>query len=77
MMKPMQMGLWLMPLSFWSGLTLAAAGSGPGTMGDGGMMDCEGMMMGGFMIVPALFGLLLAATLILAIMALIKYLRRG
>lgn len=44
------------------------------------MMECDGMMgmmMGGFMIVPALFGLLLAATLILAIMALIKYLRRG
>lgn len=49
-------------------------------MGDGAMMDYEcmmGMMMGGFMIVPALFGLLLAATLILAIIALIKYLRRG
>lgn len=61
----------------WTGLALAA-GSGPGAMGDGGMMGCDmGMMMGGFMIVPMLGGLLLLVVLILAIMALVKYLRHG
>lgn len=79
MMKPIQMGPWLIPLLFWSGLSLAAEGSGPGTMGGAGTMECTGMMgmMGGFMIIPALFGLLLAAVLILAILALVKYLRHG
>lgn len=73
------MGLWPIPLLLWSGLALAAEGSGPGTMGGAGTMGCTGMMgmMGGFMIVPALFGLLLAATLMLAIMALVEYLRHG
>ena len=42
------------------------------------MMGCNmGTMMGGFMIVPMLGGLLMFAVLILAIMALIKYLRHG
>jgi hypothetical protein len=77
MMKPMQVNFWLIPLSLWSGLALAAGGSGPGAMADGGMTDCGGMMMGGFMIVPMLGALLLFVTLILGILALIKYLRRG
>jgi len=62
----------------WTGVALAA-GSGPGAMGDGGMTGCDmGMMMGGFMmIVPMLGGLLLLIVLVLAIMALVKYLRYG
>lgn len=61
----------------WTGLALAT-GSGPGAMGDGGMMGCDmGMMMGGFMILPMLGGLLLLIVLVLAILALVKYLRHG
>lgn len=76
----------LVSMFFWTGSALAAGDSGPGAMGDGGMMSdggmmqCDGMMgmmMGGFMIVPMLAALLLLVTLILAILALIKYLRRG
>lgn len=46
-------------------------------MGAGGMTECGGMMMGGFMIVPMLGALLLLIALILGILALIKYLRHG
>ncbi|MDZ7829213.1 MAG: hypothetical protein U5K33_06910 [Halofilum sp. (in: g-proteobacteria)] len=42
------------------------------------MMGCDmGMMMGSFMIVPIPGGLLLLVVLVLAIMALVKYLRHG
>ncbi len=33
MMKPIRMGLWLIPPLFWNGLSLAAEDAGPGTMG--------------------------------------------
>jgi uncharacterized membrane protein len=70
---------WTTLLSLWSGLAMAANDYGPGAMGDG-VATCGGMMgmMGGFMmIIPAVLGLLLLATLVMAIMALAKYLRRG
>ncbi|MDN3519088.1 hypothetical protein QWY84_15835 [Aquisalimonas lutea] len=58
----------LMLLPSWSGLVLAQSDYGPGAMGGGGS--------GGMMIIPMLFGLLVLAILILAVMALVKYLRQ-
>ena len=67
--------IFLTLLSAFAGLANAAEQTGPGRMGDNGMMD-GGMMMGGpAMFVCALFGLLILIVLILAIPALIKYLR--
>jgi len=65
-----------------SGHVFAQGGSGPGAMGDdqmtGGMMGCEGGgMMMGMMFIPMLIGILVIVALILAILALVKYLRRG
>lgn len=72
--------IFLTLLSAFAGLANAAEQAGPGRMGDNGMMDGGmmngGMMMGGpAMFVCALFGLLILIVLILAIPALIKYLR--
>lgn len=68
----------LLPLLFLSGVAHAQT-SGPGRMGDSGMMNGAMMncdMMGGWMmVVPLLFGLLILTILVLAIFALIKYLR--
>lgn len=75
-MKSIQKILSLALLPLWSGWALAAEGPPPG-MGDGGMMECGGGMMTLMMGISALFGLLLLAGLILAVLSLIKYLRRG
>lgn len=68
--------LTLLLLQFWT--VLAMAQSGSGGMG-GGMMNGDTMsqMMGGFMIVPLVIGLLVVFALVLAIAALVKYLRQG
>jgi len=68
----------LLLLQIWTGSVFAQSGSGTHGMGDC-MMNGETMaqMMGGFMIVPLLIGLLLLTLLILAIAALVKYLRHG
>lgn len=76
-MKYTKIFFWALVLTGWNGVALAAGESAPGAMGDGGMMECGGMMMGGFMIVPMLGALLLLITLILGILALVKYLRHG
>jgi len=78
-MSSIRASLLLIVLTFQEGLVLAAQGFGPGAMGSGGTAQCDGMMgmMGGFMIVPIVGSLLLLTLLILAIVALIKYLRRG
>lgn len=61
----------------------AFAANGPGAMGDGGMMgsmmgcDGSGGMMMAMMIVPLGIAFLFVTLLILAILALIKYLRAG
>ena len=75
-MKAIQTIVWLALLPLWSGFALAAEGS-PRGMGGDGMMECSGGMMAMMMGTSAIIGLLLLATLILAILALIKYLRRG
>jgi len=65
--------------SSFVGLTDAAEHSGPGQMGNSGMMSgsmMQGGMMGGQMMVACmLFALLVFIVLVLAIVALIKYLR--
>jgi len=78
-MNSIRASLLPMVLTFQDGVVLAAQGSGPGAMGSGGTAQCDGMMgmMGGFMIVPIAGSLLLLTLLILAIVALVKYLRHG
>lgn len=68
----------LLSLSIWTGPALAQSGSGSGGMGGGSMMHGGSMaeMMGGFMVIPLLIGLLVLIVLVLAIMALVKYLRQ-
>lgn len=74
----------LMTLVFLLILTAPAfAQNGPGAMGSGrgmmgGMMDCfGGAGMGVMMLVPLTIMVLFLALLILGVMALVKYLRRG
>lgn len=68
----------LLLLQIWTVSVLAQDGSSTRGTG-GGMMHGETMaqMMGGFMIVPMLIGLLVLILLVLAIAALVKYLRQG
>lgn len=74
-MKRIQAFLCSTLLVFQGNLAMATGESRPGVIGDGGMMNCGGMMMGSIMIVPILGATLLLVTLVLAILALIKYLR--
>jgi len=81
-MKSMRLVPGLLSLLLVAGLpSTAMAASGPGAMGDDGMMGNimgnMGMMGGIMMLVPALIGLLLIIVLVMAILALAKYLRQG
>lgn len=67
-------------LFFYSAVTFADTSSGPGRMGESGMMAgmMDGSMMGsGMMIFCMLAGLLLLTLVVLGIVALVKLLRRG
>lgn len=75
-MKRLHTNLTLSLFALWIGVAQAAELSGPGKMDENGMMMDGGMMMSGWMmLVCTLFGLLIFAVLVLAILALIKYLR--
>lgn len=81
-MTPLRLVPFLFTLLLAAGLApTAIAASGPGAMGDGGMMGDMmgnmGMMGGIMMLVPALICLLLIVLLVMAILALAKYLRQG
>ena len=66
----------LILFAFYSVFAFADTSSGPGRMGESGMMG-NGMMDGGMMIFCMFVGLLVLALLVLGILALVKFLRPG
>ena len=65
----------LILLAFYSVSAFADTSSGPGRMGESGIMD-SGMMGGSMMIVCTLGGLLILTLLVLGILALVRFLSR-